>query len=149
MDLILTDYIETTVDIYDNTMQNLTLGNPYEIQCKVYTDQVVHSDIINITWIGPDNDTVVNDSRIIVTTTNSIGNNHTSTLQFLYLKEGDEGLYTCHVAILSNTDSESFELETILSKLHFTVCSYIAAYTYCTLRLVSILILKFFHSNCM
>ena len=142
MDLILTDSIETTVDIYDNTMQNLTLGNPYEIQCEVYTDQVVHSDIVNITWIGPDNDTVVNDSRIIVTTTNSIGNNHISTLQFLYLKEGDEGLYTCHVTILSNTDSESFELETILSKLHFTVCLFIAAYAY-LIRLVSILILKF------
>ena len=113
----LTDDIGTTVDVY-GTMENLTMGDPYEIQCEVYTDQLVHSDIVNITWIGPNNDTIVPDKRISITTTNSTGHNHTSTLQFSYLSEDDEGmLFTCHVTILSNTDSKSFEIEEISSKL--------------------------------
>ena len=121
MDLF-TDDISTTVDVY-GTMVNLTVGDPYEIQCEVYTDQLVHSDIVNITWIGPNNDTIVTDSRTIITTTNSTGHNHTSTLQFSYLSEDDEGmLFTCHVTILNNTDSESFEIEEILSKSYSTNC---------------------------
>ena len=116
MDLF-TDDIDTTVDVY-GTMENLTVGDKYEIQCEVYTDQLVHSDIVNITWIRSNNDTVVTDTRISITTTNSTGHNHTSTLQFSYLSEDDEGLlFTCQVTILNNTDSESFEIKEILSKL--------------------------------
>ena len=106
---LFTDDIGITVDVH-GAMENLTVGNPYEIQCKVYTDQIVNSDIVDITWIGPDNDTIVADGRLSVTT-NSTGHNHISTLQFSYLSEDDEGLFICHVTILSNTDSESFEIK--------------------------------------
>ena len=113
---LLTDNIGTTVDVYGN-MENLTVGDPYDIQCEVYTDKIVYSDIVNITWIGPNNDTIVTDSRTNITATNSTGHNHTSTLRFSYLSEDDEGLFTCHVTILSINNSESFEIEEILSKL--------------------------------
>ena len=111
------DDINATVDIYGD-VENLTVGYPHEIYCEVDTDEVVNSDLVNITWIGPDNNTVVNDSRIIVTTTNSFENNHTSTLQFLNLIEDDKGLYTCLVAISGNTVnvSDSEELS-VSSKL--------------------------------
>ena len=92
------------------------MGDPYEIQCKVYTDQIVNSDIVDITWIGPDNDTIVADGRLSVIT-NSTGHNHTSTLQFSYLSEDDEGLFICHVTILSNFDSGSIEIKGMSSKL--------------------------------
>ena len=115
-----TDDIGITVDVH-GAMENLTVGDPYEIQCKVYTDQIVNSDIVDITWIGPDNDTIVADGRLSVTNI-SAGRNHTSTLLFSYLSEDDEGiLFTCNVTILSNIDSGSFIVEELSSKLHSTV----------------------------
>ena len=117
---LFTDDIGITVDVH-GAMENLTVGDPYEIQCKVYTDQIVNSDIVDITWIGPDNDTIVADGRLSVTNFSS-GHNHTSTLLFSYLSEDDEGiLFTCNVTILSNTDSGSFIVEELSSKLHSTV----------------------------
>ena len=108
------DDINATVNIYGD-VENLTVGYPHEIYCELDADEVINSDLVNITWIGLDNDTVVNDSRIIVTS-NSFENNHTSTLQFLSLIENDEGLYTCLVAIPGNTINESKELS-VSSKL--------------------------------
>ena len=115
---LFTDDIGITVDVH-GAMENLTVGNPYEIQCKVYTDQIVNSDIVDITWIGPDNDPILPDSRLSIIT-NSIGHNHTSTLLFLHLSEDNEGLFTCNVTILNNIDSESFKVE-LSSKFHSTV----------------------------
>ena len=93
------------------------MGDLHEIQCKVYTDKVVNASIINITWIGPNNDIIVTNNRINITATTSADNNHTSTLQFLYLTEEDEGLYTCHIAILNNyNDSGFLKLENFSSK---------------------------------
>ena len=116
---LFTDDIGITVNVH-GAMENLTVGDPYEIQCKVYTDQIVNSSIVDITWIGPDNDTIVADGRLSVTNI-STGHNHTSTLQFSYLSEDDEGLFTCNVTILSNTDSGSFKVEELSSKFHSTV----------------------------
>ena len=96
------------------------MGDPHEIQCTVYTDKVINANITDITWIGPSNNTIVTDNRVIIvnaTTSISADNNHTSTLQFIYLTEEDQGMYTCRVAILNNyTDSELFELEDFSSK---------------------------------
>ena len=92
------------------------MGDSHEIQCKIYTDKVVNASIINITWIGPNNDTIVTNNRITITATASADNNHTSTLQFLYLTEEDQGLYTCQIEILNYTKSGFFELENFSSK---------------------------------
>lgn len=95
--------------------ENLIVGAPYEIYCKVHTKPEVHAEIVNITWIGlPNIDT---DNRISVIPLTSDGSNHTSILQFLYLSDKDEGLYGCNVTIFNRTDSMYFELEGILSKL--------------------------------
>ena len=93
------------------------MGDSHEIQCKVYTDKVINANIINITWIGPNNDTIVTNNRTTVITATTSADNHTSTLRFRYLTENDEGLYTCHIAILNNyTESGFFELENFSSK---------------------------------
>ena len=113
--LSFTDIIETTVDMY-SSVENLIVGAPYEIQCDIYTDQEIHPEIINITWIGPNNDTSMTDNRMKILPTISDGNIYTSILHFLYLSNEDEGLYICNVEILDNTSSASFELKEIISK---------------------------------
>ena len=114
-----TDDINTTVNIR-GAVENLTVGDPHVIQCEVHNDQIVNSDIVNITWIGPYNNTIVNDSRMSVTTYISVGHNHTSTLYFSSLNEGDKGSYTCHVEIRGNRISTSFKLSV------FSKCTFIA-----------------------
>ena len=101
--IIFTDPVEFIVDMYD-TMENPTVGDPYEIKCEISTNLIINSGLINYTWIGPNNETIVTHNRINVTTTTSIGKNHTSILQFLYLSENDHGLYICLVTLLNVTD---------------------------------------------
>ena len=89
------------------------MGYFYEIQCIVEE----HINFVSIDWIGPDGAAIVNNSRINITNTIA-GNNHTSILQFTYLKEMDNGTYNCNVAIQNNTFStESFMLKDFKSKL--------------------------------
>ena len=92
------------------------MGTPYEIQCEVHTNQTVHSDIVIISWSGPDNKTVTTDERMTVTKTTTVGTNHTSTLHFSYLSEEDKGVFNCHVTVLTIIDSDSFEVEDVISK---------------------------------
>ena len=91
------------------------MGNLYEIQCIVHTNVVVNSSIVNITWIGPNNETIVTSRRTNITET-SDGNNHTSILQLAYLSEKDEGLHICQVTILNSTVFEFFKIEDLLSE---------------------------------
>ena len=44
------------------------------------------------------------------------GNNYTSSLQFIYLMEGDEGTYVCDGMILESTDSSLIEIKDINGK---------------------------------
>ena len=82
------------------------MGYFYEIQCIVEE----RINFVSINWIGPDGAAILNDSRISIANTIA-GNNHTSILQFAYLKETDNGSYNCNVAIQNITFStESFML---------------------------------------
>ena len=56
---------------------------------------------------GPGGDTITNDSRMTISPTTSSGNDYISTLQFAYLMEGDEGMYTCNAMILEISVSDS------------------------------------------
>ena len=89
------------------------MGYFYEIQCVVEE----HINFVSINWIGPDGAAIVNNSRINITN-NIVGNNHTSILQFAYLKETDNGSYNCHVGMPNNIFfTESFMLKDLKSKL--------------------------------
>ena len=50
-------------------------------------------------------------SRVTISPTTSSGNNYTSSLQFTYLMEGDEGMYTCNVMILETNGSIAREMK--------------------------------------
>jgi len=70
-----------------------------------------------ISWMGPGGDTITNDSRVMISPTSGSGNNYTSSLQFMYLMEGDEGTYECNVMILETFQSHNIELNNLTSKL--------------------------------
>ena len=94
-----------------------TVGEPYSIQCSIYTSEKMNSSIITTDWIGPDG-SITNDSRTTIYP--AVSNNgiiHNSTLQFLYLRQNDTGPFTCNVTILNTTLSQIFQLNNITGKL--------------------------------
>ena len=48
-----------------------------------------------------------------ITTDDSIGIIYTTVIQFVYLMEGDEGIYTCTLTIDGDLQESAFNLETI------------------------------------
>ena len=91
------------------------MGNPQVINCTVSTVGMESSSVM-VSWMGPGGGSITNDSRMIISPTTSSGNTYTSSLQFTYLMEGDEGTYTCNVMILENNGSQSAELWSLTSK---------------------------------
>ena len=90
------------------------VGSPQDIQCIVSTVSGVELSSVMISWMGPGGESITNDSRVTISPTTSSGNNYTSSLQFTYLMEGDEGMYTCNVMILETESSSVIELETLI-----------------------------------
>ena len=78
---------------------------------------------VMISWMGPGGGTITNDSRVTISPTSSSGSNYTSSIQFTYLMEGDNGTYTCNVMILETNESASVVLGTLTSE-HLTVYVY-------------------------
>ena len=95
------------------------VGSPQDIQCIVNTVSGVELSSVMISWMGAGGDSITNDSRVTISPTTSSGNNYTSSLQFTYLMEGDEGMYTCNVMITESNDSVSVELVNLTGKLSF------------------------------
>ena len=60
--------------------------------------------------MGPGGESIANDSRVTISPTTSSGTNYTSSLQFTYLMEGDEGMYTCNVMILETIATITIEI---------------------------------------
>ena len=86
-------------------IQGAMVGSPQDIQCIVSTVSGVELSSVMISWMGPGGESITNDSRVTISPTTSSGNNYTSSLQFTYLMEGDEGMYTCNVMILETSSS--------------------------------------------
>ena len=97
-------------------IQGATVGSPQVISCTVSTVSEVESSSVMISWMGPGGVTINNDTRVTISPTTSSGNTYTSSLQFTYLMEGDEGNYTCNVMILETNVSQSVELQSLTSK---------------------------------
>ena len=79
----------------------------------------VEPHLVMISWIGPGGGTIRNDSRVTIISTISINNNYISTLEFTYLMEGDEGIYTCEVMILETTASDYITIKNLTGNLNF------------------------------
>ena len=93
------------------------VGSPQDIQCIVSTVSGVELNSVMISWMGPGGESITNDSRVTISPTTSSGNNFTSSLQFTYLMEGDEGMYNCDVMILETSASDFKILQNLISKL--------------------------------
>ena len=93
------------------------VGSPQDIQCIVSTVSGVELSSVIISWMGPGEESITNDSRVIISPITSSGNNYTNSLQFTYLMEGDDGMYTINVTILDTSISKTIELNNIISKL--------------------------------
>ena len=95
------------------------MGSPQVINCTVSTVSGVESSSVTISWMGPGEGSkggpIINGSRVIISPTASSSNTYTSSLQFTYLMEGDEGTYTCAVMILETSAVDSIEI-TLSSK---------------------------------
>ena len=95
----------TITTLPSGPIQGAMVGSPQDIQCIVSTVSGVELSSVTISWMGPGGESIKIDSRVTISPTTSSGNNYTSSLQFTYLMEGDEGMYTCNVTILNTTVS--------------------------------------------
>ena len=97
-------------------IEGAMVGNPQMMECRVSTVNGVELSSVMISWMGPGGDTIRNDSRVTISPTSNSGNNYTSSIQFTYLMEGDNGTYTCNVMILETNGSASVALESLDGK---------------------------------
>ena len=114
--LLVPNTIITTLP--SNVIQGAMVGSSQDIQCIVSTVSGVELRSVMISWIGPGGEFITNDSRVTISPTISSGNNYTNSLQFTYLMEGDEGMYTCNVTILETTNAISLEIANLTGRLY-------------------------------
>jgi len=98
------------------TIQGAMVGSSQMIQCTVSTVSGVESSSVLVCWMRLGGNTITNDSRVTINPTTSSGNTYTSSIQLIYLMEGDEGIYMCTVMILETNGSASVELDTLTSE---------------------------------
>ena len=107
------------------------MGRPHEINCTLYTGEVVNSDNVSISWNGPNGDIANESGRMTVIPTTSDGHIHTSTLQFSYISDKDEDTsYNCTASLSEEYGSltESFTMRNLTGKLSSTLLK-----CYCTI----------------
>ena len=92
------------------------MGSSQNIQCTVSTVSGVESSSVMISWMGPGGNIDATNGRVSIGSVTDDGNNmYTSSLQFTYLMEEDEGTYTCNVMILGARGSESIKFGSLTS----------------------------------
>ena len=103
------------------SIQGAVVGSPQVIGCTITEVSEEVPDSLMIIWIGPNG--FMNSSRtIIMDATNSNDNTYSSSVQFTYLMEGDNGTYTCVFMAGEISVSQSVELQSLTSKLSFINC---------------------------
>jgi len=98
-------------------IEGISVGTPQDIQCRVRTASGVELSSVMISWIGPEGDTITNNSRVTISQTSGSGVKYYSSLQFMYLTVEDEGTYACNVRILKASTSESLQIRDLVGKL--------------------------------
>ena len=106
----------TVVIFPTDLIQGAMVGSPQAIQCIVSTVSGVELSSVMINWMGPDGNLITDNSRIIVNPITSFGDIYVNGLHFIYLMEGDEGMYTCNVTILETTQTTVVELRNLTCK---------------------------------
>ena len=94
------------------------VGSPQVINYTVSTVSGVEPNLVRISWMGHGEGFIVSDNRMTISpTTSSANNTYTSSLQFTYLMEGDEGTYICYVMTLETSESQPTEIQSLISML--------------------------------
>ena len=93
-------------------IQGAMVGSRQVINCSVSTVSGVESSSVMISWMGPGG-VITNGNRVTISPTTSSGNTYTSSLQFTYLMEGDEGTYSCNVMISGASGRDSTEIQSL------------------------------------
>ena len=91
-------------------IEGTRVGNSLSIDCIAMTSVEVVASLLMFMWTGPEG-TNVNDGRVSIQSTTSMGNMYTSTLQFNNLTETDGGNYTCTVQFFNASESNSIQIE--------------------------------------
>ena len=93
------------------------MGSSQVINCTVSTVSGVESTLVIISWMGPGGIIDTTNGRVSIGSVTPDGNStFTSSLQFTYLMEGDEGTYTCNVTILESSGNSSVDILSLASK---------------------------------
>ena len=108
-------------------IQGAMVGSPQVINCTVSTVSGVDLNSLIISWNGPTEDPITADCRVTMRLVSSSSNIYTSSLQFDYLMEGDDGIYTCNVMILEASGSDSVELS-LKCKHQHTITNHVFCY---------------------
>ena len=100
-------------------VEGAVVGNHQTIQCTISTVIGVTANSVIVNWIGPSGASITNDSRVMISllTFDNSTNNFSSSLKFVYLMEGDKGMYVCNVSILQTSASNAVEVEALTGKL--------------------------------
>ena len=94
------------------------------IVCSVTINSAIDRNSVELTWRS--NDSIITaDNRVTITPTNITESpssfTYTTTIQFAYLVEGDEGNYTCNVIVDDMIESHSIILQNLLSMLYLNI----------------------------
>ena len=107
-----------------STIQGAMVGSSQVINCIVTEVSGVTPNSGIIIWMGLNGD-IMNSSRTMIMEAYNSGNNtYTSSLQFTYLMEGDNGTYTCNFMAEEISVSQSVELP-VTSKLSLINCLFV------------------------
>ena len=94
------------------------VGEMQDIICSVTMTSAIDPNSVELTWTNNDS-IITTDSRVTITPTNITENpssfTYSTTIQFAYLMEGDEGDYTCNVAVDDMMESHSTTLQNLRS----------------------------------
>ena len=114
------------------------MNSPQVINCTVTEVTGVESNSAMIGWMGPNGAEIMNGSRIMImdTTISTDETTYTSSLQFTYLIEGDNGTYTCNFMAGEISVSQGVELQSLTSKLSLIlqVTSVFREYAYVNIK---------------
>ena len=92
------------------------VGDMQDIICSVTITSAIDPNSVELTWTNNDS-IITTDSRVTITPTNITENpssfTYSTTIQFAYLMEGDEGNYTCNVTVDDMMESHSITLQNL------------------------------------
>jgi len=97
------------------------VGEMQDIICTITTAIGTDTSEVTLTWVGPEG-VIIEDGRVSIIPTFVDDNIYTTILQFEYLMEGDEGVYSCDVMVGEDVETLSVELQSITSKYKCNYC---------------------------